>query len=86
MLENLSGRLAGVVKSLRGQARITEANVQDTLRQELQAAVSRVCCRRSLEQQPDQLNDGRGIWLFRRQNAVGCTWKYFKDRRRKRIN
>ncbi len=33
MLENLSGRLAGVVKSLRGQARITEANVQDTLRQ-----------------------------------------------------
>ena len=33
MLDNLSGRLAGVVKSLRGQARITEANVQDTLRQ-----------------------------------------------------
>jgi signal recognition particle subunit SRP54 len=33
MLENLSGRLAGVVKNLRGQARITEANVQDTLRQ-----------------------------------------------------
>ena len=33
MLENLSGRLAGVVKTLRGQARITEANVQDTLRQ-----------------------------------------------------
>ena len=33
MFENLSGRLAGVVKSLRGQARITEANVQDTLRQ-----------------------------------------------------
>ena len=33
MLENLTGRLAGVVKTLRGQARITEANVQDTLRQ-----------------------------------------------------
>jgi signal recognition particle subunit SRP54 len=33
MFENLSGRLAGVVKNLRGQARITEANVQDTLRQ-----------------------------------------------------
>ena len=33
MLDNLSGRLAGVVKSLRGQARITEDNVQDTLRQ-----------------------------------------------------
>ena len=33
MLDNLSGRLAGVVKSLRGQARITEENVQDTLRQ-----------------------------------------------------
>ncbi len=33
MLDNLSGRLAGVVKNLRGQARITEDNVQDTLRQ-----------------------------------------------------
>ncbi len=33
MLDNLSGRLAGVVKTLRGQARITESNVQDTLRQ-----------------------------------------------------
>ena len=33
MLDNLSNRLTGVVKSLRGQARITETNVQDTLRQ-----------------------------------------------------
>lgn len=33
MFENLTGRLAGVVKNLRGQARITEANVTDTLRQ-----------------------------------------------------
>ena len=33
MLDTLSGRLAGVVKTLRGQARITEDNVQDTLRQ-----------------------------------------------------
>jgi signal recognition particle subunit SRP54 len=33
MFENLTGRLAGVVKTLRGQARITEANIQDTLRQ-----------------------------------------------------
>jgi signal recognition particle subunit SRP54 len=33
MLENLSGRLGGIVKTLRGQARITEANIQDTLRQ-----------------------------------------------------
>ena len=33
MLDNLSTRLVGVVKTLRGQARITEANVQDTLRQ-----------------------------------------------------
>ena len=33
MLENLTGRLASVVKTLRGQARITEANIQDTLRQ-----------------------------------------------------
>lgn len=33
MFENLTGRLGGVVKTLRGQARITEANVQDTLRQ-----------------------------------------------------
>jgi len=33
MLDNLSNRLSGVVKTLRGQARITETNVQDTLRQ-----------------------------------------------------
>ncbi len=33
MFENLSGRLGGIVKTLRGQARITEANIQDTLRQ-----------------------------------------------------
>ncbi|MGA7179101.1 MAG: signal recognition particle protein [Thiobacillaceae bacterium] len=33
MFENLTGRLGAVVKSLRGQARITEANIQDTLRQ-----------------------------------------------------
>ncbi len=33
MFENLSGRLGGIVKNLRGQARITEANIQDTLRQ-----------------------------------------------------
>jgi signal recognition particle subunit SRP54 len=33
MFENLTGRLASVVKTLRGQARITEANIQDTLRQ-----------------------------------------------------
>jgi signal recognition particle subunit SRP54 len=33
MFENLTGRLGGIVKTLRGQARITEANIQDTLRQ-----------------------------------------------------
>ncbi|XZG71086.1 signal recognition particle protein [Chitinibacteraceae bacterium HSL-7] len=33
MFENLSGRLSGVVKSLRGNARLTEANIQDTLRE-----------------------------------------------------
>jgi signal recognition particle subunit SRP54 len=33
MFENLTGRLGAVVKTLRGQARITEANIQDTLRQ-----------------------------------------------------
>ncbi len=33
MFENLTGRLSSVVKTLRGQARITEANVKDTLRQ-----------------------------------------------------
>ncbi|GLS03694.1 signal recognition particle protein [Chitiniphilus shinanonensis] len=33
MLENLSGRLGGVVKTLRGNARLTEANIQDTLRE-----------------------------------------------------
>jgi len=33
MLDNLTNRLSGVVKSLRGQARLTEANIQDTLRE-----------------------------------------------------
>jgi signal recognition particle subunit SRP54 len=33
MLDNLTSRLAGVIKNLRGQARITEANIQDVLRE-----------------------------------------------------
>lgn len=33
MFDNLTNRLAGVVKTLRGQARITEANIQDALRE-----------------------------------------------------
>ena len=33
MLETLTGRFAGIVKSLRGQARLTDANVKDTLRE-----------------------------------------------------
>src|SRR5450759_6219 len=33
MLENLTNRLAGIVKTLRGQARLTEGNVQDALRE-----------------------------------------------------
>jgi signal recognition particle subunit SRP54 len=33
MLETLTGRLAGIVKSLRGQARLSEANIQDALRE-----------------------------------------------------
>ena len=33
MLDNLSSRLSGVVKTLRGQARLTEANIQDALRE-----------------------------------------------------
>jgi signal recognition particle subunit SRP54 len=33
MLDSLTSRLAGVVKSLRGQARLTEANIQDALRE-----------------------------------------------------
>ncbi len=33
MLDNLTQRLAGVIKTLRGQARITEENVQDALRE-----------------------------------------------------
>ena len=32
MFDNLSGRLAGVIKQLRGQARLTEENIQDALR------------------------------------------------------
>jgi signal recognition particle subunit SRP54 len=33
MFENLTGRLSGVMKTLRGQARLTESNVQDALRE-----------------------------------------------------
>ncbi|MBB5191129.1 signal recognition particle subunit SRP54 [Silvimonas terrae] len=33
MLDNLSNRLSGVVKTLRGQARLTEDNIQDALRE-----------------------------------------------------
>jgi signal recognition particle subunit SRP54 len=33
MLDNLTSRLSGVIKTLRGQARITEANVQEALRE-----------------------------------------------------
>ncbi|MDX8399238.1 MAG: signal recognition particle protein [Gallionellaceae bacterium] len=33
MLDNLTNRLSGIVKTLRGQARLTEANIQDTLRE-----------------------------------------------------
>ena len=33
MLDNLTTRLAKVVKTLRGQARLTEDNIQDALRE-----------------------------------------------------
>jgi len=33
MLDNLTNRLAGIVKTLRGQARLTEANIADALRE-----------------------------------------------------
>ncbi len=33
MLETLTGRFSGIVKTLRGQARLTEANIKDTLRE-----------------------------------------------------
>jgi signal recognition particle subunit SRP54 len=33
MLDNLTARLAGVMKTLRGEARITEGNIQDALRE-----------------------------------------------------
>ena len=33
MLENLSGRLQSVMKTLRGQARLTEDNISDAMRE-----------------------------------------------------
>src|SRR5262245_51874187 len=33
MLDNLTSRLAKIVKTIRGEARLTEANVQDALRE-----------------------------------------------------
>ena len=32
MFDNLTGRLAKVVKTLRGEARLTDANIQEALR------------------------------------------------------
>src|SRR5438874_4777816 len=33
MLDNLTARLAGIVKHMRGEARLTEANIQEALRE-----------------------------------------------------
>ncbi|MFL6567428.1 MAG: signal recognition particle receptor subunit alpha, partial [Burkholderiales bacterium] len=33
MLDTLTTRLAGIVKQLRGEARLTEANIQEALRE-----------------------------------------------------
>lgn len=33
MLDNLTQRLTGVIKTLRGQARLSEDNIQDALRE-----------------------------------------------------
>ena len=33
MLDNLTQRLGGVIKTLRGQARLSEDNIQDALRE-----------------------------------------------------
>src|SRR2546429_4059205 len=33
MLDNLTARLAGIVKHIRGEARLTEANIQEALRE-----------------------------------------------------
>src|SRR3989475_4956895 len=33
MLDNLTSRLAGIVKHIRGEARLTEANIQEALRE-----------------------------------------------------
>ena len=33
MFDNLTNRLSGVMKSLRGEARLTEANIQEVLRE-----------------------------------------------------
>ncbi len=33
MFDSLSERLSGTLKTLRGQARLTEANIKDTLRE-----------------------------------------------------
>ncbi len=33
MLDNLTNRLSGVIKNLRGNARLTESNIQDALRE-----------------------------------------------------
>ena len=48
MLDNLTQRLSQVVRSLRGQARLTEANIQDALREVRVALLSLSACQPSL--------------------------------------
>ena len=42
MFDNLTNRLSGVIKTLRGEARLTETNIQEALREVRMALRSRL--------------------------------------------
>ena len=63
MLDTLSARLAGIVKHIRGEARLTEANIQEALRE------VRVALRRSDLSMPVLVEPS----AMDRTAAVGCS-------------
>ena len=48
MFENLTSRFSGIIKTLRGEARLTESNIQDALREVRLALLKRTLRYRSL--------------------------------------
>ena len=54
MLDNLTNRLAGIVKTLRGQSRFTEENIADALREEIAFVRASMSGRSSMQALSDE--------------------------------